>query len=445
MATYVRDMLASFENKHFKEPVYHAIETCSVILSEIDSNPPGRTVTDAPSISFPPTLGELEFTKEDPHQVDILAWIAFQIFPFISPAPWLEPDLGIYLKGRKNQAAIVYALSDCDLTRLAQKLSDYLPYPMQEGDNVNTIICHITTVASCVHMDSTAIEFIDKVLAGRPPGFLPQHSAITAVQYLRCLCQVNQELHCMSKQPDSSMLPDLQKICQDELFQPLSPLFLPRSADIPTVIQSLQTHLLNKYTLFLSHFLQNVIPAATKTTIPAFNDTFFPDVQEWMLVDQEIQQGFSTAILAYIESIKPYYRSNQAVLEGVWHCSLFWTHSRQGRWINLDWLTYSCLPLLRKAIKLYNVAAETHSILDEESPLDTESSALLLAKVEDIISGSRSDAQSTETRNKASVEESVASEKEVGLDSKGDPGQGSAEIIGVELDVIEPVASSQGE
>jgi hypothetical protein len=232
------------------DPLYEPMRTCSTILSEIELDPPKRAVTptDVPYIGFPPAMQEVEFTWDRPGQLDVLARMAFRLLRFFPHSI----GFSTYLHIRRNELAIRYALTECDLASLAQQLGDSLPYPMEQ-DNfiVDNIVCDITTIASCI-ADPAAIWFIDEALARRPPDLLPQNSAIKAVRYLRHLRQVHRELSEMDRIPEVDVFSRIQGICRGELLQPLSPLFLPRDVHIPTVIESLHAHFFNNYILFLS-------------------------------------------------------------------------------------------------------------------------------------------------------------------------------------------------
>ncbi|KAJ7349850.1 hypothetical protein DFH08DRAFT_807188 [Mycena albidolilacea] len=83
----------------------------------------------------------------------------------------------------------------------------------QDDFEMNEISCAITTVASCLHSNSTAIQFIDDVLAGRPLDFLPQNSPIRAARYLLCLQQLNFKLLELEMDPEFTTVPGLQEIC----------------------------------------------------------------------------------------------------------------------------------------------------------------------------------------------------------------------------------------
>jgi hypothetical protein len=385
VALFVSEGLDGFPYQGM-DPLFEPMRTCSTILSEIESDPPKRTIpTVAPFIrvGFPPTMANLkvEFAWDNPNQLDVLARIAFRLCRFPSSV-----EVRTYLHDRRNDAAIRYALTDCDLVGLARELSDYLPHTLRVDDfGLDRIVCDITMVASCVHSDLAAIRFIDDVLARRPPDLLPQHSAFKAVRYLRCLRQVRRELETVEYTSEFDSLPHLQEICQDELLHPLSPLFLPQNVHIPTVIESLHTHLLNDYISFLSDFFQNLVPAAARIMIPAFYGYIDSDPRLWTTVDRDVQHRFFAAILTFTKSLKPHSRSDWALIEErLWGCDLFWIHFYwEGPTPSLDGIDPSCLPLMREALKLYNTAA-AEARPEEDIQMDTTSSKRLLAEVEEI-------------------------------------------------------------
>jgi hypothetical protein len=255
----------------------------------------------------------------------------------------------------------------------------------QDDLEVERIIRDITMVGSCIHSDSVAIQFIDDVLARRPPDLLPQNSAIKAVRYLLRLQQVHRELETVEYTLEFDRLPHLQEICQGELLHSLSPLFLPQNVHIPTVIESLHTHLLNDYISFLSDFFQKLVPPTARLAIPAFNG-YSSGPRTWTTVDRDVQNRFFAAILAYTKSIEPHSRSDWAVIEErLWGCDLFWIHFYwEGPVPSLDGIEPSCLPLLREALKLYNAAAaEAQS--EEDIQMNTTSSQRLLVEVGEMI------------------------------------------------------------
>jgi hypothetical protein len=98
---------------------------CDSILAEIESHPPDKS-------SLQCTIHQLsaECSNLFGLALDVLAWIAFGFFLFLSLTPFSQPYLRIYLQQRGNEAVITNVLIKCDLVRLVRILGDSLPYPM---------------------------------------------------------------------------------------------------------------------------------------------------------------------------------------------------------------------------------------------------------------------------------------------------------------------------
>ncbi|KAF8177542.1 hypothetical protein K438DRAFT_1292759 [Mycena galopus ATCC 62051] len=373
--------LASFDHTDQPHASFEPKRTCYTILSEIESNPPRRLVTEHTLTSFPPGIQKLEFWWSSPREIDVLAQIVFRMFGFFA-----DCQIDTYLGERRDTGAIEYALKDCDPVALARRLASDL---LNQGDHSlwgHRTILQITTVANCVNPDSVAIHFIDEVLAHGPP-VISRQSAIMAIRYLRCLRQLLRELFDMvvSSLPESTFFPRLQQICQGELLRPLSPMFLPPDVNIGSVITSLRIHLLNNYISFLSDFFQNMIPAEARSTISPFNLPFnLPSSMHWTDIDHEIQNGFFAAILAHTQSLAHpqslMSSSTRAMDADLWASDLFWINYHwEGPGPSVHGILPTCLELLRESLELYHATAKTWS--EDGAEIDTTSSRRLLEEV----------------------------------------------------------------
>ncbi|KAF7341591.1 hypothetical protein MSAN_02056200 [Mycena sanguinolenta] len=380
MAMFINNGLSDLLSAE-SDPPFEPLRTCYSILSEIETSPPRRLVTDV-WITFPPTIPDFEFSRFNPTQLDLLARIIFRISPFFSPAAC---DIHRYIAERKNTQAIQYALTDCDLTKLAHKLA---PGRDRKHQNMNSTILGITVVASCLDSDSAAIGFIDAAFADESPDFVPKYPAVGAVRYLRRLKQVNNELLGLSSGslPQPTLRSRVQKICHEELFHDISPLFLPHDVDIAIVVESLQIRLLNKYILFLSDFFDAPIPATAKINLSAFNRFFSPSWYSWEAVDREIQDRFFVALLAYnraFAATQPHLSSDMvAIGRQLWSSDLFW--------IDFYWAAQtprtkgiqpSCLHHLHESLESYHRAAESGAG-DNSISVDIADSKRLLEEVD---------------------------------------------------------------
>ncbi|KAJ7757192.1 hypothetical protein DFH07DRAFT_819578 [Mycena maculata] len=349
---FLRREIEGFHNPS-SDPLFEPLVTCNTILSEIEFNPPIHPAAQV-YIGFPSDIRKLEYTWP-PKQLDVLARIAFRLLRFLPP----EVDSPLsYLRFREEARAIGYALGQCDLLKLSQILVGRLS---DEGKDNNIFlrddtVAIITTVANCIRSDSEAIVFVDKVLASSLSAFVSEHSAIRAARYLRHLRKFSHELSDIPFLPQSTAFHRLQEICQDELLNPLRPLFLPRDVDMQTVIDSLRIHLFNKYILFLSDYLKNTISISAEIKIYAFNRVI--PFHWWDKVDPEIQDGFFAAILAKTESLihtenNKYGSDLVTIGEQLWSSDLFWMEILwEGRSPHLYGIQPSCLQLLVESLGL---------------------------------------------------------------------------------------------
>ncbi|KAF7341594.1 hypothetical protein MSAN_02056500 [Mycena sanguinolenta] len=332
------------------DPSFEPLRTCYSILSKIESHPPQRLVTDE-SITFPPTIQDLEFSYFTPSLLDTLARIVFRMFPFFSSC-----DIQRYLRERRNAEAIQYVLTDCDFTKLPHALAPRWD-PIYEAVHSNTL--EITIVASCLDSDSVAIGFIDAVLAHESPVSFPNYPQIGAVQYLRRVKQVNEELFRLSlgSLPRAALFPRVQEICHQELFYDISPLFLPHDVDIATAVKFLRIHLLNKYILLLSNFFETPIADTATINLSAFNRFAVPGFFLWTFVDREIQERFFVALLVYNKAIAANnLRSDVTVIaKQLWGSDLFWIEFFwEGRKPRIEGIEPSSLQLLQESLELYD-------------------------------------------------------------------------------------------
>ncbi|KAJ6494318.1 hypothetical protein C8R45DRAFT_176160 [Mycena sanguinolenta] len=364
------------------EPLFEPLRTCYSILSEIETNPPRRLVTDT-WITFPPTIPDLEFSRLTPTLLDTLARIVFRMCPFFSLSAC---DIHLYLAQRRNTDAIQYALQDCDMTKLARPLAVRLSNSKCENED-STVLEHITIVASCVDSDSVAIGFIDTAFAGESPNSIPKYPAIRAVRYLRRLKQVNNELIGLSSSslPQAPLRSRVQEICHQEFFHDISPLFLPPAADIATAVESLQIHLLNKYISFLSDFFETPIPATAKINLSAFNRIFSSSWYSWEEVNREIQDRFFFALLAYNKAFAATQLNLSSDMAAIgrqlWSSDLFWMDFYwQGQTPRIKGIQQSCLHLLHESLKLYNHAGKRVAG-DPDVSVDITDSKRLLEEV----------------------------------------------------------------
>ncbi|KAF7341586.1 hypothetical protein MSAN_02055700 [Mycena sanguinolenta] len=388
---------------------FEPLRTCYSILSQVESDPPSRMVTDI-HITFPPTIQGLQFSRFSPPLWDTLARIVFRMFPFFSSSAC---NIYRYLGQRGNPEAIQYALTDCDLTKLAHTLVVRLSDPIYE-DRDSTIL-EISTVASSLDFDCVSVGFVDAVFAQGSPDLVSKYPQLGAVQYLRRLRDVNNELIKLSfsSLSQAALFPRVQEICHEELFHELSPLFLPDGVNIPIVIHSLRTHLLNKYISFLSDFFDIPIPTSAKLDLSAFNRFYPPAIYLWSAVDPEIQNHFFVALLAHINSfsaVQPNLWSNMAAIaKQLWGSDLFWMEFYwDGRTPSVEGMKPSCLLLLQESLELYHHVG-TPLAGDHDVSLDTTDSKRLLAEVQKQISrGIQSDVASGKDDTPNEVEGSFA-------------------------------------
>ncbi|KAJ6494315.1 hypothetical protein C8R45DRAFT_987936 [Mycena sanguinolenta] len=333
--------------------LFEPLKTCYSILSGIESHLSPRMVTDV-MIMFPPTIQDFEFSRFNPTPLDTFARIVFRMLPFLSSSAC---DIHRYLAHRRNVEAVQYALQDCDLSKLAHTLA----LRLSKANRDSTVLEDTMIVASCLDFDSAAIGFIDAVFAHGSPDLVSKYPGIGAVRYFRGLLDVHNELELLlhSPLPEDAQFTRIQEICHQEFFHDISPLFLPNGANIPIAIQSLHTHLLNKYISFLSGFFETPIPATAKLNLSAFNHFSWNALYSWQVVDPEIQNRFFVALLAHTNlftGIQPNSWSHvTAIAKQLWSSNLFWVNFYyEGRTLIVEGIEPSCLRLLRESLEIYH-------------------------------------------------------------------------------------------
>jgi hypothetical protein len=171
----------------------------------------------------------------------------------------------------------------------------------------------------------------------------------------------------------------LQSICEDEVFWPLSPLFIPPNANLDIVKKSILAHILNKHIQFLGGFLkhcaelqwaehiesckmlcnevivfkgQNQKPVETKTSV------------DWGEADPHIQEQLLQAILKLVTLIQGTSATTDFVptmLETIWSSALFWMPGNEGQSHNpnphIGDIEPSALQVLVKALHEYEALA----------------------------------------------------------------------------------------
>ncbi|KAF7341579.1 hypothetical protein MSAN_02054900 [Mycena sanguinolenta] len=261
--------------------------------------------------------------------------------------------------------------------------------------------------------DSVAIAFVDAVFAQLSQDAVQKYSAIGTVRYFRRLREANNELDEIrfSSLPPAALLPRIQKICHSELFQEISPLFLPRDVHIPTALESSQIHLANKYIAFLAEFLQNNSIPTAKVNLRVFDRFFAPASFEWTTVERAIQHGFLAAILAHTKVLaaEPHSRSDMlAISKQLWGSDLFWINWLQGGWSpTVAGIDQSGLELLYESLELY-LAAVVPPQGEHSMSVHITDSKRLLAEVQKQLSSTHVVRPSNDSGNKAGASDEAA-------------------------------------
>ncbi|KAJ7617271.1 hypothetical protein FB45DRAFT_1063767 [Roridomyces roridus] len=357
----------------FLSDAFHAVEQgisvfqpvfADEILTYIQGSRP-NFIDSNRAVLFPQNLQKFPFSFPNP-TFDHLAQIAFRLFPFVPQQGRLHPEGYLkYLVERENTEAIRYALSTCDAFVVGRSLSEHLA--AHTGLVADRTAHAIVVLIGCIPSDRGAVEVADEIIAGISTQGYPN---IRAIRLLRCLQRLAYDLlhlHYFVVLPGSSRIGEFQGICDNELFHPHSPVFLPPDADLDVLAQTLRYRPLDQYLGLLTQVLASTTPTSPLSLLPWVNIRPDPDFANisWSKVDLELQSTFFTALLAYcrvfLDPKQPPQQSergyHRAFDERLWALSMFLPRISSEAY-NVAGIRLSALRHLLEALELFQDAVE---------------------------------------------------------------------------------------
>ncbi|KAJ7614832.1 hypothetical protein FB45DRAFT_1064488 [Roridomyces roridus] len=363
--------------------VYEPDVTANIILKEIEVDPPTKGVSDIfvrlPTVEITKSLGS------DIETTDLLAHITFRLFFHPSLLKNYRPlDYVSYLVRRSHVPALNYALWDCDWRILGDSMVEDLSYSERENDPYAARVVHaITVVANCVPSPD-AVPFLDNVVGKILPGVaMDYYSTLVTLRLFLRYEDLLSRTRMLQYEPRSSIvLQQVQAICDDEVFRPHSPLFIPPDVELISFLNSLLNQLYDRFLDCLADFLKLTTPHRPRIAVSAMF-RLFVDVS-WPQVEPAIQQKFFEAILAYCRNFlldapqhSPEFAEDYATFDvRLWTSGTFGSFKSP----NIFGLELPCLRLLQEALELYHTVAEKQSE-EGAGALDTTHSTPLLAAV----------------------------------------------------------------
>ncbi|KAJ7607675.1 hypothetical protein FB45DRAFT_1130981 [Roridomyces roridus] len=364
----------------------------------------GRVITP----KSPPTPETSQFARaqanlsrqkvNSPHQLDLLAQMAFSLLGFLSPEHLHESDAySRYLLERGNPQAVDLALEWCDLGALAIYLGAQLVEKAElEASEPQTLrIVHaITVITGCLSVYEEAAVFIDGIVDRVSPETLSRYPLIGAVHRLRRIEQLDNDLRPFCIGDSAALTPEkisrFQSLRQNELLgpQPSQLSFEDNIDDVNAVAQGLRTRLLTQYLDFLVEFFTLPTPTPIKKCI-RWAHVLHRDVP-WIDVDPQLQHRVFEAILSQCRAILiPGRRYEAAEVD---FCGQLWSarilphlwQSMQRVEYDLSGIQLPCLRIILEALDLYHDAADSQGETTETHryrKLNTRNSEPLRAAV----------------------------------------------------------------